>query len=60
MCASSQTDEAESDTMGKKIYKCFTCGKVYDDEARAVSCHGAPVQQIVKDETRRKPKFLGN
>lgn len=46
--------------MAKKIYKCFTCGKVYDDEARAVRCHGAPVQQMVKDEKRKKPRFLGN
>ncbi len=46
--------------MGKNIYKCFTCGKVYDDEARAISCHDAPVQKIVKDESCKKPKFLGN
>ena len=46
--------------MGKKRYKCFTCGKVYDDEARAAGCHGAPVQKIVRDEAQKKPKFLGN
>ena len=44
----------------KKLYKCFTCGKVYEDEARAVACHGAPIQSMVKDEKRRKPRFLGN
>ncbi|UCE80734.1 MAG: hypothetical protein JSV94_06230 [Methanobacteriota archaeon] len=44
----------------KKLYKCFTCGKLYDSEARAVACHQAPVQLIIKDESRRKPKFLGN
>jgi DNA-directed RNA polymerase subunit RPC12/RpoP len=44
----------------KKLYKCFTCGKVYDDEERAKACHGAPVQSMVEDETRRKPRFLGN
>jgi DNA-directed RNA polymerase subunit RPC12/RpoP len=46
--------------MGNKIYKCFTCGKVYDDETEAMRCHDAPVQKIVKDEARKKPRFLGN
>ena len=44
----------------KKIYKCFTCGKIYDEEAKAVACHNAPVQSLVKDEKWHKPRFLGN
>jgi DNA-directed RNA polymerase subunit RPC12/RpoP len=46
--------------MSKKTFKCFTCGKVYNSEAEAVKCHDAPVQRLVKDEKRKKPRFLGN
>lgn len=44
----------------RKTYKCFTCGKVYDSEEKAIRCHGSPVQPLVRDETRKKPRFLGN
>jgi rubredoxin len=44
----------------RKRYKCFVCGRLYDSEARAIKCHDAPVQSIDEDETRRRPRFLGN
>jgi DNA-directed RNA polymerase subunit RPC12/RpoP len=46
--------------MAKKLYKCFTCGKIYEDEQVAAKCHNAPVQKILKQENRPKPRFLGN
>jgi DNA-directed RNA polymerase subunit RPC12/RpoP len=46
--------------MAKKLYKCFACGKIYEDELRAGKCHNAPIQQMVKSEDRPKPRFLGN
>lgn len=46
--------------MARTMYKCFTCGKVYEDEASAVACHNAPVQRIVNNEKAPKPRFLGN
>lgn len=46
--------------MAKKLYKCFACGKIYEDEQRAGKCHSAPVQLIVKQEDMPKPRFLGN
>jgi len=46
--------------MAKKLYKCFICGKIYDEEQAAAKCHNAPVQQILKQENRPKPRFLGN
>jgi len=46
--------------MAKKLYKCFACGRIYEDEQKAGKCHNAPVQLILKDETRAKPRFLGN
>jgi transposase-like protein len=47
-------------TMGRKMYKCFTCGKSYDDEESASRCHDSPVQPVEKDEDRPRPRFLGN
>ncbi len=46
--------------MARTMYKCFTCGKVYEDEAGAVACHNAPVQRITENEKAPKPRFLGN
>lgn len=46
--------------MAKKLYKCFACGKMYEDEQSAGKCHNAPIQHIVKQEDRPKPRFLGN
>lgn len=46
--------------MDGKLYKCFACGKIYKDEASAIRCHNAPVQLLLRDESRRKPRFLGN
>lgn len=46
--------------MTKKLYKCFACGKIYEDEQTAIKCHNAPVQQMLKQEGRPKPRFLGN
>ncbi len=58
MAASGQTREKSS--MAKKLYKCFACGKIYEDELRASKCHNAPIQQMVKSGDRPKPRFLGN
>jgi DNA-directed RNA polymerase subunit RPC12/RpoP len=44
----------------RTMYKCFTCGKVYGEEAKAVACHNAPVQRIVENDRVSKPRFLGN
>ena len=52
--------DKEQSTMAKKLFKCFACGKIYEDEQKAGKCHNAPVQQIVKQEDRPKPRFLGN
>ena len=52
--------DKERSTMAKKLYKCFACGKIYEDEQKAGKCHGAPIQQILKQEDRPKPRFLGN
>ena len=46
--------------MAKKLFKCFACGNIYEDEQSAIKCHNAPVQQILKQENRPKPRFLGN
>lgn len=46
--------------MVRTRYKCFTCGKVFDDEASAIRCHDAPVQHIAENEKASKPRFLGN
>jgi len=46
--------------MAKRLYKCFACGKIYESEDEAVACHNAPVQRMFKDETRPKPRLLGN
>jgi hypothetical protein len=45
--------------MTKKLYKCFECGKIYDDEERALKCHGAPIQQVLLYEDKKKPRLLG-
>lgn len=50
----------ETTDMPRTMYKCFTCGKVYDDEARAIKCHDAPVQLVTENEKASKPRFLGN
>ncbi len=46
--------------MAQTMFKCFTCGKVYKDEASAIKCHNAPVQSIASNEKAPKPRFLGN
>jgi len=46
--------------MDKKLYKCFTCGKLYDSEEQAIKCHNAPVQQVLRKSGMNKPRFLGN
>jgi len=45
--------------MDKELYKCFECGKFYEDEQAAIKCHNAPIQKILEKETTKKPKFLG-
>ncbi|MCU0851826.1 MAG: hypothetical protein MUC90_01010 [Thermoplasmata archaeon] len=45
--------------MDKNLYKCFACGKLYDDEDTAIKCHNAPIQKVVKKDTEKKPRFLG-
>lgn len=45
--------------MAKKMFKCFECGRIYDDEASALKCHNAPIQRIIENERVPKPKFLG-
>lgn len=45
--------------LAKKLYKCFECGKIYEDEESAAKCHNGPVQQILKQEGKKKPRFLG-
>jgi DNA-directed RNA polymerase subunit RPC12/RpoP len=45
--------------MDKELYKCFECGKFYEDEQGAIKCHNAPIQKILKKDTTKKPKFLG-
>jgi len=45
--------------MQKKLYKCFACGKLYEDEQSAIKCHNAPIQKVLEDESRKKPRFLG-
>lgn len=49
----------DAKTGPKKLYKCFECGKIYEDEESALKCHGAPIQQIIKQEGKKKPRFLG-
>jgi hypothetical protein len=46
--------------MARKLFKCFVCGKVYETEDKAIACHDAPVQAIIQEDGRPKPKFLGN
>ncbi len=43
----------------KKLFKCFECGKIYEDEESAAKCHNGPVQQILRQENKKKPRFLG-
>ena len=50
----------ETQNMAKRLYKCFECGKLYDDEQSAMKCHNAPIQRILETEGREKPRFLGN
>lgn len=45
--------------MDKKLYKCFECGRLYEDEKAAIKCHNAPIQKILKKDSPKKPKFLG-
>jgi len=45
--------------MAKKLFKCFTCGKLYEDEQKAMRCHNAPVQKVVQVEGTKRPPFLG-
>jgi len=45
--------------MTKKLYKCFECGKTYEDEEKALKCHGAPIQHVLLQEDNKKPRFLG-
>jgi len=44
----------------KKLYKCFECGKLYEDEQAAVKCHNAPIQLVLSKGGLKKPRFLGN
>lgn len=46
--------------MTEKIYKCFLCGKMYEDEESAIRCHNMPVQKVQRNEKLPKPRFLGN
>jgi hypothetical protein len=46
--------------MARKLYKCFECGKLYEDEQAAMKCHNAPIQKVLQMEGMDKPKFLGN
>jgi len=46
--------------MAKKLYKCFECGKLFNDEQSAMKCHNAPIQRILVTEGKKKPRFLGN
>jgi DNA-directed RNA polymerase subunit RPC12/RpoP len=52
--------DKERSLMAKKLYKCFACGKIYEDEQSAGKCHNAPIQRLVKQEDMPKPRFLGN
>lgn len=58
--SSRPTTAPEVSRMTQKMYKCFVCGKMYKDEQRAIDCHKAPVQQVLKRDDLEKPKFLGN
>ena len=49
----------EGSPMAKKLFKCFTCGKLYEDEQKAMRCHNAPVQKVVQVEGTKRPPFLG-
>lgn len=53
------TEAKERQEMDKKLYKCFECGKLYEDEQSAIKCHNAPIQLIVRKEGAKKPRFLG-
>jgi hypothetical protein len=44
--------------MAKNQFKCFLCGRIYDDEQAATKCHNSPVQKIVRQDMKR-PRFLG-
>lgn len=46
--------------MAKKLYKCFECGKLYGDEQAALKCHNGPIQRVLQQEGKSKPRFLGN
>ena len=50
----------ERENMAKKLYKCFECGKLFNDEQSAMKCHNAPIQRILVTEGKKKPRFLGN
>ncbi len=50
----------EISNMAKRLFKCFECGKLYDDEQSAMKCHNAPIQRILVTEGKQKPRFLGN
>jgi hypothetical protein len=50
----------ERHLMARKLYKCFTCGKIYEDEAAAMKCHDGPIQKLVENDKAGKPRFLGN
>ena len=53
------TEAKERLEMDKKLYKCFECGKLYENEQTAIKCHNAPIQLIVRKEGAKKPRFLG-
>src|SRR5512137_581775 len=44
----------------KKLFKCFECGKIYEDEQSAMKCHNAPIQRVFEPDGKKKPRFLGN
>jgi len=53
------TEAKERNEMDQKLYKCFECGKLYENEQAAMKCHNAPIQLIVQKEGAKKPRFLG-
>lgn len=54
------TTDWKRGTMSKELFKCFACGKLYDDEKSALACHNAPIQKVLKTDQGSKPRFLGN
>ncbi len=44
----------------RAAYKCWFCGREFDSEEKANSCHNAGSYPVYRDGTRRKRNPFGN